>query len=160
MGCGSSTDNSVVSAPVSASEPVQAHEAPAVAVSGKLCLSPDYYKNGGDFTPVKASDDIMQVAGSELVKHDALKELHRLHRESTIHHFTEENFQEHVEKWELITYAEEHVPYVTNYFFKVRIGDNHNIHIRVHRQEHEAKYNFHSLHKTIKVPIIHLGHSY
>ena len=67
-------------------------------------------------------------------------------------------------------YAEEHVPFGTNYFFKVSINpvrlfvlawpmssshashfvQNHNIHIRVHRQQHAAIYNFHALHKTIK----------
>lgn len=33
---------------------------------------------------------------------------------------------------------------------KVSIGDGLFIHIRVHRQEHQNKYDFYSLHETIK----------
>jgi adenylate kinase len=120
------------------------------SVSVKLTLSPDYYKSGGEFEPEEPSDEERAVGESEMVKHEALKELHRLHQDSEVHHFTEQDYQDHFDSWEIVTYAEEHVPFGTNYFFKIRIAPNRNIHIRVHRQQHEAKYNFHSLHKTIK----------
>ncbi len=47
-------------------------------------------------------------------------------------------------------YAEEDVAYGINYFVKVSIGNGLFIHIRVHRQEHHEKYDFYSLHETIK----------
>jgi hypothetical protein len=47
-------------------------------------------------------------------------------------------------------YAEEDVAYGVNYFMKVFIDDGLFIHIRVHRQEHRNKYDFYSLHETIK----------
>jgi hypothetical protein len=53
-------------------------------------------------------------------------------------------------KFRVTKYAEEEVAFGINYFMKVSIGDGLFIHIRVHQQEHHKKYDFYSLHETIK----------
>jgi hypothetical protein len=53
-------------------------------------------------------------------------------------------------KCRVTKYAEEEVAFGINYFMKVSIGDGLFIHIRVHQQEHHKKYDFYSLHETIK----------
>jgi hypothetical protein len=93
---------------------------------------------------------IQSLAESKTVKHAALQELHRLHHEAQLHHFKETDYDAHLANWKVLKYAVEEVPHGTNYFMKVHINDNHNIHIRVHRQVHHEIYNFHSLHKTFK----------
>ena len=100
--------------------------------------------------PKPATQEIDQLAASELVKHAAIHELHRLHHESVVHHFTETDKDTHLNNWRVVIYDTEHVPHGMNYFMKVRIDDGHNIHIRVHKQVHHEVYDFHSLHKTIK----------
>lgn len=98
----------------------------------------------------EATPEIEALAESELVKHAAIHELHRLHHESTVHHFTERDKVVHLSNWKVLYYAEEAVPHGVNYFMKVHLNDNLNIHIRVHKQLHHDVYDFHSLHKTIK----------
>ena len=58
----------------------------------------------------------------ELVKHAAIRELHRLHHDCQIHHFKETDQDAHLSQWKVLKYAQEHVPYGINYFMKVHIG--------------------------------------
>jgi len=103
-----------------------------------------------NLNPKDATPEIEKLAAQETIKHAAIHELHRLHHESTIHHFNEGIKDNHLRNWKVLKYDTEQVPHGTNYFMKVHIDDGHNIHIRVHKQVHHDIYEFHTLHKTIK----------
>lgn len=102
------------------------------------------------FTVFDATPEIEKIGSTEQIKHAAIHELHRLHHESEVHHFKEEEKNVHIANWKILKYAVEEVPHGKNYFFKVHIADSRNIHIRVHKQVHHDIWDFHSLHKTIK----------
>lgn len=47
-------------------------------------------------------------------------------------------------------YAIEQVAYGTNYFFKIEIDKNCFIHVRIHRNKNQSKYDFYTLHEVVK----------
>lgn len=111
------------------------------------------------------TQEIVQLANQESIKSACLKELHRLHRQAKIHKFSENELGQHQTNWQVVKFAEEKVPYGINYFMKVKINNNCNVHIRVHchpvrAQDKEnmgsmntmknMKFRFHSLQKTFK----------
>jgi len=106
-------------------------------------------KTGDEFPEVfDANEAIETLAEAETVKHAAITELHRIYRESNLHHMQLHDHNVCLQNWKVKKYAIEPVPHGLNYFMKVKIMDNRNIHIRVHRQVHHDIYDFHSLHKT------------
>ncbi|CEP02196.1 unnamed protein product (mitochondrion) [Plasmodiophora brassicae] len=101
--------------------------------------------------PVKDVDPkIAEIVSTREIKHAAIHALHEKHRENKMHKFVEDNFQEHVQAWKPLKYAEEVVAYGVNYFVKVQIAPTLCVHIRVHRQKHHDVWDFYSLHETIK----------
>ncbi|KAJ3071909.1 hypothetical protein HDU98_004623 [Podochytrium sp. JEL0797] len=92
------------------------------------------------------------VLSTREVKHAAIQTLHKKQRESKIHHFTDENLNDHVEQWKVVKVAEESVAYGTNYFAKVCIGGDKHIHVRIHESvgTHPKVWDFYSMHETIK----------
>lgn len=90
------------------------------------------------------------IASNQSLKAAAMNELNRLHKIAQIHSFHESDRELHLKNWKILKYAEEYVPHGINYFMKVQIDKDKNLHIRVHRQKHTDNYTFHSLHKTFK----------
>ncbi|CAF3326016.1 unnamed protein product [Rotaria socialis] len=111
-------------------------------------MSDEHCNNMGPV--MDATPEIQQLSDIPEIKHAAIHALHKKHHENHVHHFSEEHREKHIANWKVTKYAEEDVAYGINYFMKVSIGDGLFIHIRVHQQQHHKKYDFYSLHETIK----------
>jgi len=97
------------------------------------------------------SIEVLAISERKELKEAAIIAFHRLQKESKVHHFKDEDAKEHLAAWKLVKFAEEKVAYGVNYFFKVCIDarTGHCIHLRAHRQQHHAIYDFYSLHRCI-----------
>lgn len=91
---------------------------------------------------------IAKVAGTQLVKQAALRELHRLHRDAPVHRFGEEHLAQHAAAWKVLKFAEEGTPAGQNFLLKVDIGAGLSLHARVHKQAGRDVWEFHSLCRT------------
>jgi len=103
--------------------------------------------------PVQAATPAIQkLSEAKEIRDAAIHKFHQHQHDAKVHGFKDSDKADHIKNWKVLTYAEEKVSYGINYFMKVEIdaAKDHTVHIRVHRQQHHDKYDFYSLHETIK----------
>ena len=85
-----------------------------------------------DMGPVQdVTPEVQEIASRPELKHAAIQKLHEIHRNNTIHHFTEAtDMHQHIEAWTVVKHAEQQTAFGINYFLKVKLAEGMYIHIR------------------------------
>jgi len=90
--------------------------------------------------------DEVAAAVFNKIKEDVHKDLHRIHRESVVHHLHLHEFQE-LKDYTIKIYAIEHTAYGTNWFAKIHIGHDPSapyIHVRAETPTHKHLHGHHA----------------